>query len=277
MNKKLLTAIVCFLCYWSVLAQNELGLFLGGSLYTGDLSEQLVTFKETKPAVGLFFRAPMSSHFSLRFAFNYGQIAGSDQNSDVPTRQLRNLSFQTSLLEGGVHLLFHVLGNGKVAERRKVDPYVWAGFGLVKFTPKANYEGRWVSLQPLGTEGQGTEFGKTKYGLNEWVLPVGLGLRIQTGETFSIGFEVGYRYTFTDYLDDVSTTYPDIDLVRDINGEVAAALSDRSNEVNNGENAFIAGEIRGNPDHNDAYVFAGLTLAYRLYTPGKAKYACPKW
>jgi hypothetical protein len=94
-------------------------------------------------------------------------------------------------------------------------------------------------------------------------IPFGGGVKYNINKNLVVGFEIAWRKTFTDYLDDVSTTYPDLDNLRDSRGDLAANLSDRSWEVE-GTQLSTAGDERGDPAMKDFYIITGFTLAYRL-------------
>ena len=124
--------------------------------------------------------------------------------------------------------------------------------GFIFFNPTTEYKGDKVALQPLQTE----LVPYNRFGL---VIPYGLGLRLKVTPIFNISLEAGYRTTFTDYLDDVSTTHKD---PSKFTNPLAAALSDRRPEI--GLPLKQDGFIRGNPDTNDGYMLVNAKLEYYL-------------
>jgi hypothetical protein len=151
--------------------------------------------------------------------------------------------------------------------------------GVFKFNPKAyfeynaaihdridpngslaQYDGKWVELQPLGTEGQETTKynDKRRYGLTQVSIPIGMGYKTQLNEDWALGIEFGVRKTFTDYLDDVSTIYVDDQIVGGAYGYLAVAMKDRAREV--GQELHANDNPRGNSKNKDWYMFFGLTL-----------------
>ena len=90
----------------------------------------------------------------------------------------------------------------------------------------------------------------------------------QRGEDFpritGIGIDIGARKTNTDYLDDVSTSYPDLQELAENNGMLAAQLSDRTAEFTGVPSQIQEGTQRGNPVYNDWYFMGGVTVAYRF-------------
>nr|HMT28632.1 hypothetical protein [Bacteroidia bacterium] len=123
--------------------------------------------------------------------------------------------------------------------------------------------GEWYDLQPLGTEGQGTSGfpDRDKYKRLSFALPFGGGVKIKLARRFGVTVEAGARRLYTDYLDDVSTTYPEKGMLLAENGELAVIFSDRSTDgqaLNNGNRQ------RGNASDRDWYMFTGITLNYTL-------------
>lgn len=140
------------------------------------------------------------------------------------------------------------------------SPYIFAGGGFFRFNPQAEIDGQWYNLQRLGTEGQRSDLypDRKPYSLSSNVILFGLGYKFNITRMFTGALEWGMRRTGTDYLDDVSTTYPDPS-VFDTN-PIAMTLHDQSLE-NRGENA---GFQRGNPNTNDWYSFVGIVLTFRI-------------
>ena len=148
---------------------------------------------------------------------------------------------------------------------------------LFNFNPKAeNKNGEWISLQPLGTEGQGTtQFpDRKKYSLIQFAIPIGGGVKFAVSEHFNIILEYGIRKTFTDYLDDVGGTYADPQYLA-MEDMIAAQLSDRTIALQdflaNNPTADITvwsqntDKQRANPNGwNDWYTFAGITLSFKI-------------
>ncbi len=88
----------------------------------------------------------------------------------------------------------------------RVGLYFFAGVGGFYFDPRAQFNNTWVQLQPLGTEGQGLPGGAEEYKNIQLCIPMGVGLRRAFTKQWSGGLELQYTKTFTDYIDDVSTS-----------------------------------------------------------------------
>jgi hypothetical protein len=139
------------------------------------------------------------------------------------------------------------------------------------FNPKANYNGDWIALQPLGTEGQGLAGRPDKYKRVTVSFPIGVGAKYLIDRQWSISFELSLRYTLSDYIDDVSTSYYIPSEIEAANGAIAADLSDRALDPSKGLSGVVAlGDgrnnylQRGDPRYNDAYMFGIFSVHYRF-------------
>lgn len=250
----------------SITAQNlEAGFFLGASNYQGDLQPTHFLFGETKIAYGGFIKYPVLDYLSLRGSITKGTISGSDLNSNVNSgRRGRNLSFRSDILDFGVQAEFHLL-TLIYGEKKIISPYLMGGVNGFTFNPEAFYIDRFYALAPLGTEGQFLEeSGVSPYKRLQVSIPAGIGIELKISEYNSIGLEFGIRKTFTDYLDDVSGSFPDLTQLAELD-PLAATLSYRRLDNNGAPAEFPAvGSQRGNPDANDLYYFFGVNFGFNI-------------
>ncbi len=273
MKRFFLVAILTTVATALVHAQHfEAGVMLGGANYLGDLSNNSsnLYLKETKLAVGGLLRYNITDHFTARLSLNWARVAGSDANvnNDQFVRE-RNLSFRSSITELALTGEFNILGYQPYALYSPFSPYVFAGVALSHFNPKARYQGRWVELQPLGTEGQGMPGFADKYSRTTLAIPFGLGLKYALTDKINLGFEIGARPTFTDYLDDVSGAYVSYPELLAGNGELAAALGNRTGELKGGDPVIVeTGTPRGDDARRDWYFIAGITVSYNFLDNG---------
>jgi hypothetical protein len=240
----------------------EFGIFLGGSNYAGDLEEDLINVNHTKFGYGAMVRYNFSNRFSLRFGLDWGSIADEDATAADPVRRKRNLSFRSSIFAGYIGPEVY-LAHWRYGDKKYVSPYLFAGLGAYHFNPQAYYMGTWYDLRGLGTEGQGTlEYpDRQPYALNQLYIPFGGGFRITLSNTWFVNIETRAAKTFTDYLDDVSSTYASPDVLEQYHGPIAAALGDRSDEVIRGYKMPTGGQ-RGDPKHFDMFFFTGITVSH---------------
>ncbi|MES2566329.1 MAG: DUF6089 family protein [Bacteroidota bacterium] len=232
--------------------QHEVGIFLGGAYYLGDLNPKK-QFHLTQPAAGAFYRFTPNYRYAFRAGFNYGNVMGDDSQSEDADQLQRNLNFKSQIMEFNVLAEFNFLEYRISNDKYKFTTFLFLGLDVFTFKPTAQMGSYWIDLQPLKTEGQ------TKgYALTQMAIPFGVGAKINVSKKVGIGIEWGPRKTFTDYLDDVSGTYPDTDVTpfTTINGP---KLSDRSKNAGSNIN-----EQRGNPRTKDWYFFFGLTLNFKL-------------
>lgn len=236
----------------------EVGINGGGTNFIGDVGNYGVHLPQGYMG-GAFFRYSFDRRWSIRGGGNYGTIANDDAMSTMDYRRNRNLSFRSSIWEGYVLMEFNYR-QYEPGSKYWHTPYLLGGIGIFGFNPEARYEGEWHELQPLGTEGQGTgQNDQPPYARASRFVLFGLGYKFALTRKVSLGIETTFRSTVTDYLDDVSGRYPDPELLREQNGELAAALSDRSLQDAEWERRF-----RGDPTNDDWYIFTGVTLQVKF-------------
>lgn len=222
--------------YWSV------GFQVNAFNYFGDLNplKQYVSTKLefTRPNIAINISKKMTKNLSLRASFGYGRIVGDDSQAatlkdlDGAGRYGRNLHFRNDLFELAVVGIYEFKSSkGRFYRRSYLTPYVMAGIAGFHHNPKAKTPtamgADWVALQPLGTEGQGKPGYAKAYSLWQLAFPVGVGLRYRLNDKLDISAEIGFRFTTTDHLDDVSGRYADI---RDLSSDLARKMADRSAE-----------------------------------------------
>ena len=104
------------------------------------------------------------------------------------------------------------------------------------------------------------------------MIPAGIGFKIGLNKRTNLGIETGIRQTFTDYLDDVSGVYPDIEKLSE-KSPFSATLSYRTPEFYGGkEQPNPKGQRRGDNYKTDLYFFTGLTLTVNLGDDRKMEY-----
>lgn len=235
----------------------EIGIIGGVSYYTGDLNE--VHFNNSKIAGGISFRQNFDRRFSFKSCMIYSAISGDDRESSDQININRNLHFKTNIVELSGQIEFNFLSYETGNPLYNFSPFVFAGISLFNYNPKAESNaGEWIELQPLGTEGQGTTAfpNRKKYALTQLSFPFGGGIKFSLNESINVVLEYGLRKTFTDYIDDVSTTYAGTP--SEFN-PLTIELADRSLD-----GPKQAGEARGVSTNNDWYSFTGITLSFKL-------------
>lgn len=271
---KYLVALVAF--FWifsdaSAQLRNKyfyVGVAAGAATYHGDLDDDF-GIKFTKPGLGLVGGYKFHPHMSLRLSILQGWIGASDDRarSDIP-RIRRNLSFRSTLTEGSLQLVYEFFANNrKYKYRPQYTPYLFAGVSVFAFNPQAQLGDEWFDLQPLGTEGQflsNCADCPEPYSLVQVAIPMGGGIRYKLTDRIDLNLEIGFRKTFTDYIDDVSGNYPNLEQLRAEKGEVAALLSDRIDRSLYPQGAAFVNGIRGDNTQDDWYYFTMVSATYIL-------------
>ena len=241
-------------------SKSEMGPMIGGSYYTGELN-RMGHFKQMNLAAGLIFRYNINPRLAFRANAFYGTVQGNDKLGKTDFAKNRNLSFKSMILEVAAGVEFNYYQYQMANREHGITTYMFVEVAGFYMNPKANLDGTWVALQPLGTEGQGN--GKKRYPLTQLSIPFGLGVKFNLGKGVAMSFEYGLRLTFTDYIDDVSGVYVDKDKLSKSNGPLAATLADRSLQPL-GANGSNTGYRRGNPNDKDWYSFFGMMLTFQL-------------
>lgn len=259
----------------TVFAQNsEIGACVGTTFYMGELNPTKL-FAQPGLAAGLVYRYNLSPRWALKANFLFGKVSGSDALTNGGYE--RNLSFTSPITEFSAVAELNFLKLYNTVGQNHFAPYIFAGIALFSFNPKATYpDGTVYELQSLGTEGQGLEGMPKKYSLTNVAIPFGIGLRVNIGRYVCIGAEWGFRYTFTDYLDDVGGRYYDNDLLREQRGDIIANMADRTPELIDPATGTAlprhqAGEQRGNSTTHDLYSFAGAFVTVKF---GNSDHTC---
>lgn len=255
----------CFLLFITLFLQQakaqrgwELGAWAGASHYFGDLN---TSFDLTHPGIagGLIGRFNFNDRLCLKMGFNYGWLEADDANSQNVFEKQRNLNFRSALADGVMQFEFNFLPFIHGSRTQNFTPYIFGGINVFYFNPHAIYEGKSIALRGLGTEGQ---FKGEEYYSLQGGLAYGVGLKWSLSEVWSLNLELSARQLFTDYLDDVSTTYPNKRDLFNERGALAVALSDRSLPNAEGLQLGQTGRQRGDKRNTDMYTFLGIGVLY---------------
>jgi hypothetical protein len=306
---RVLRMVITIICV-STLSNNvnaqlkyEVGLNIGPSNFLGDLGgntgrgqtflkdHQWSTMNFMK---GVTFNVIPSEIISLRVAINFGKIEGADsliqgKGGLEEARKARNQHFVSNIFEvyAAAEVYPTAIFEGDPSDlTHKLRPYGVLGVGMFKFNPKGQYidasgNAQWVELQPLRTEGQGMSKypSRETYSLTQINVPYGIGLKYFFSDRFNLSFEILNRKTFTDYMDDVSTTYIADQDFYDFFGttataEIARQMANKSTLLTGGLNraGYEAGDKRGTSTNNDAYYATTFKLGIRMGKDGSSNF-----
>lgn len=287
--------VIILLFAQSAIAQYNLdyGIKLGAANYLGEMGGTSkegkgtpakgfisdMRFDKTRFNIGAWIRYKVHPLLSIKANLGIIRITGADSLSDYAARKGRNLSFRNDIVELNGQFEYNFYSAQDITQRGKTrmdfGAFAFIGGGMFWNNPKAKYNGKWTALQPLGTEGQGRIDKVNKKGELEpfkkykrivAMLHGGLGLHYTIKRKYRIGWETAVRYTFTDYIDDVSDRYAPIGTFEAGSKEEAMANNSQNADVlTNGEmqpSFYDGGNRRGDPKNNDWYMTMELTFGY---------------
>lgn len=268
---------------------------LGGADQNGTQGMRDFDFAAVRPSVTAGYRYLFFENLGVTGNLTFGYVYGDDSFTDEPFRNNRNIHFRSPILElsstAELTLIrfqrqgtqFRLVTSSGFARGLGFSSYVFAGVAGFFFNPQAyfdagNYNGTipadqlpssgWYNLKPLRTEGQGYFPTRNEYSRISFAIPFGLGAKVHINRDLAVGLRYGFRKTFTDYIDDVSKTYVDPAIYYEIFEDPARiALAEHfSNPTNNNLSKSVTapGQQRGNPYNTDAYMFAFVTVHYRI-------------
>lgn len=288
---------------------NAIGFSVNAVNYYGDLAPRpqrvSTDISFTRPGFGLSFAHRFGPRYTIQTQFLYATLKGSDAQSADPNdlnngifRYQRNLSFRNRIKELSVVAMFDLFENQSTyISRVKWTPYAFLGVAGFLSNPQAQAPatdlngnplaeaGQWVDLRKLGTEGQYSTLDPTdaNYGIKPYksfqvAIPFGLGARFRLNEVMDLWADIGFRYTFTDYLDDVSQNYVSLDK---LSSPLAQAMSYRTNElpgyplnpapsglpgvnVQSGYGSEYKDNLRGSKSDRDIYMVTSIRITYIL-------------
>ncbi len=251
----------------------------GLSNYSGDLQGKPYTFDQSNFAFGAGAQYDITRNFSAISNISFMKVSASDQfnNADLV---FRNLSFQSNILE------WNLLGEYTFLDMTKktFSPFIFGGIAVFHYDPYA-YDtlGQKIYLKPLSTEGEGLPQypGQKPYNLTQFAIPFGGGIKFRVSENIVLAYEVGFRKTFTDYLDDVSTIYADQTILANAKGGKAVEMAYRGNELKGGAPYPTAGTVRGGSKYKDMYYYTGIRVSIALISRndgyyGRGRTDCPR-
>lgn len=248
----------------------DIGLHTGGAGYMGEIN-QTNPLQINRPEFGFTVRKNLDPSFSIRIGLDQAWIHGDDSKSKNPDQIERNLNFSSAISEASFVFEFNFFKFNPFVKDMSYSPYLFAGISGFIHNPYTFLNGQKVFLRPIGTEGEYVQPPQRKpyytapYSTLSWSLPVGVGFKYHLKENLSLNVEYGYRFSFTDYLDDIGGVYPDLNGIS-TNSQLYQ-LSDRSVGK-----TFLPGDQRGDSRKYDKFFFAGIGLTYTFRS-----LECPKF
>lgn len=281
---------ITFLCLSSTLcAQNyswEIGGGVQAATYFGDIGGKEFNgtpgpgdfmTEHITPSLGLFARYMHDYRLYFTGKLNFVPIKGSDENSPNTGRTSRNINFTNNIFDLSMSAEYHPFIINDLGGRKRymadLHTYIGAGLGILYHDPRSVVLNQTVRLQPLKTEGR-------KYSSLTMCMPLSFGTfvsfrgRYARYKVHRIGFSITYNLTFTDYLDDVSTVYPEVSSFNGDQTAMYASYQGNRIDISNPEK-FPTGAQRGNPNKNDGYLLVQLAYSKRILS-GKKRHKLPR-
>ncbi len=243
MTNKLIISVIIIVSSNIINAQTfEVGGFIGTSYYLGELNPGL-PYNQTQLAYGGLIRYNINSRWATKFSYYRGNLQGSDATGGSMVN--RDLDFKSKINDFSLVAEFNFWEYFTGSKKSYVTPFIFGGISYFTFN-STSFSG--ADLQAAGTEGQNVGFDdRSPYNKYSFAIPFGFGFKYSISERLGLTFEWGMRKTFTDYIDDISTTYaenPDI-------------LADPTQT----HSAYMQ---RGDDKNNDWYNYTGITITYKF-------------
>lgn len=186
---------------------NSFGVQVIGSYFYGDVSSSIKTIR---PGLGTQYYNKIKSNFAITIDANYIRIAADDESSSSMKRRatseayIRNLHVRNDVLEFAVHGRYELFPcNDYFTKRKDVNYFGTVGLGLMYTNPQAkDSTGHWRNLQSIHTENR-------SYSSFTAYIPVSAGIQFKLADHIDLELELGFRFTFSDYLDDAKGEYVD--------------------------------------------------------------------
>jgi len=234
----------------------EIGVSGGAMYYIGDLNPtQHLNPQLMEMGFGIFHRGNFNGRFGVKTQFAFGKVKGADNlNTSDLILQQRNLSFSSDIYEITSVVEFNFLDFSNFNKKEFFSPYIYGGLGIFLMNPQTEYLNNLYDLNAYSTEGQASSYNNFQVSF-----PFGIGLKLKPLERLSLHFDWGMRKTYTDYLDDVSTLYPDPNNVSSLTATLSNRATNQLSALNNNWQTQ-----RGDSKTNDWYSFINIGVAFRL-------------
>ncbi len=241
----------------------EIGPHAGMGYYMGDLNPTL-PFAQAQLQYGGLVRFNYDNRWTFRF--DYSRVTVTADDTKLSWRPERGLNFTSKINDFSLVAEFNFLEYYTGNPKKNVSPYIFGGISVFQYTVFANVGDRLVDLSDYATEGPEPAdakwydkmFGKTSpIGVS---IPFGMGVKFSVSRHMAATVEWRMQKTFTDYLDDVATVYPE-------NHAVYTAEDGTTYDLTDPTGNYLAGQQRGNSTFNDWFGMARVSLTWKFNLP----------
>lgn len=258
-NTLIISLLICFLLNAQ---RDEFGISTGFTNYYGDLNQQY----RIQPRIGYaqaLYKNNRNNFLSIGTSLSIATVQGSDLGANNQWELNRNARFYARLTEVGSFLEINFLPMDKSGKENFIAPYFKTGFGFFSYQAYTSGDSTGVNLSSLNTEGQ--RLGQNSLGISMY-LQYGLGVKFGIRKHLGFGLEGVWKKTSTDYLDDVSSIYPDEDIIRRVYGSQADNIAPYI-DTSLDPNYSLEGKQRGSTYSKDDYIFLGVFVTYTINNP----------
>ncbi len=239
----------------------EVGPHVGVGYYMGDLNPML-PFAQAQVQYGGVVRFNYNSRWTFRF--DYSRVVVGADDEVIKWRPERGLNFTSKIDDFSIVAEFNFLEYYTGNPKRNVSPYIFGGLSVFRYTTYTTIANTLIDLsdhltelEPVNPKWHEKAFGKTSpIGVS---IPFGMGVKLALSKHMAATLEWRMQKTFTDYLDDVATVYPEQHATVNIDGTIYD-LSDPTGNYN-------AGQQRGNSAFNDWFGMARVSLTWKINLP----------
>lgn len=276
----------------------EVGISGGGAYYLGDLNPGK-HFQNTQLSYGALVRCNIDTRWAVKLAVMRGLVKG-NASQGTPFIQSLGLAFTSNITDISGVAEFNFFPYFTGSERNRISPYLYAGISVFFFNPYINDSvfGKQF-LKDWGTEGQNiSDLGTKNYSTIGFSIPFGIGVKVSLSERLGLQVFWEMHKTFTDHLDDVSSTYyltreqigteykyfyqyPDpsregVFIKKEFTNAdaqtlVLGATAEDFYRISDPTQTHASRMERGDPATKDWFSFFGLSLCYKFNLPGSKK------
>lgn len=182
---KIFISFLCFFAFNTINAQiYEIGAFLGGSNYVGDVGSTNY-INPNEPAFGVLFKWNKTARHAFRVSYTQSRISSNDLQSEEPSRNQRGYNFKNNIKELSAGLEFNFFEFNLHDPSKQITPYIYSGISYFFYNDLQIASGQMESSK-----------------INSSIaIPMTIGIKSNISPYLILSLEVGARYTFTDNID----------------------------------------------------------------------------
>lgn len=243
----------------------EVGPHVGVSYYMGDINP-ILPFAQSQLQYGGLVRFNYDNRWTFRFDYSLATVTASDEV--IKWRPERGLNFTSKINDFSLVAEFNFIEYYTGNPKKNVSPYIFGGISVFHYTAFTTVGDQLVNLSDYATEGPVDPdakwyvkmFGKTSpIGVS---IPFGIGVKFSLSRHMAGTVEWRMQKTFTDYLDDVATVYPEAN-----QHAIYTAADGTTYDLTDPTGNYLFRQQRGNSAFNDWFGMARISLTWKFNLP----------